>query len=193
MGRFLTPDTYTGGPDDVRLVNPLHLGGEQVRLRGQILGEWLKQPRVRNATAFCSNDPVGHVDPNGHWSFGGVLLMLLGAIWTLPTTLFGILVEITCLVGEVIRWLVWLFSFGHASWETPGFDAAASGRLNAFALVFTGGWLGSFSGMLGITFGNVFFVYKEWEKSPYIAALPDPIFPPAVRGAGVDPPAADAV
>ncbi len=182
MGRFLTPDTYTGGPDDVRLVNPLHPGGEQVRLRGQILGEWLKQPRVRNATAFCSNDPVGHVDPNGHWSFGGVLLMLLGAIWTLPTTLFGILVEITCLVGEVIRWLVWLFSFGHASWETPGFDAAASGRLNAFALVFTGGWLGSFSGMLGITFGNVFFVYKEWEKSPYIAALPDPIFPPAYEG-----------
>jgi hypothetical protein len=182
MGRFLTPDTYTGGPDDVRLVNPLNLGGEQVRLRGQILGEWLKQPRVRNATAFCSNDPVGHVDPNGHWSFGGVLLMLLGVIWTLPTTLFGILVEITCLVGEVIRWLVFLFSFGHASWETPGFDAAASGRLNAFALVFSGGWLGSFSGMLGITFGNVFFVYKEWEKSPYIAALPDPIFPPAYEG-----------
>ena len=180
--RFLTPDTYTGGPDDVRLVNPLHLGAEQVRLRGQILGEWLKWPRVRNATAFCSNDPVGRVDPNGHWSFGGVLLMLLGAIWSLPTTLFGILVEITCLVGEVIRWLVWLFSFGHASWETPGFDAAASGRLNAFALVFTGGWLGSFSGLLGITFGNVFFVYKEWEKSPYIAALPDPIFLPAYAG-----------
>jgi RHS repeat-associated protein len=182
MGRFLTPDTYTGAPDDVRLVNPLHRGAEQVRLRGQILGEWLKQPRVRNATAFCANDPVGHVDPNGHWAFGGVLLMLLGAIWTLPTTLFGILVEITCLVGEVIRWLVWLFSFGHASWETPGFDAASSGRLNAFALVFTGGWLGSFSGLLGITFGNVFFVYKEWEKSPYIAALPDPIFPPAYEG-----------
>ncbi len=38
LGRFLTPDTYTGGPDDVRLVNPLHRGGEQVRLRGQILG-----------------------------------------------------------------------------------------------------------------------------------------------------------
>jgi RHS repeat-associated protein len=182
LGRFLTPDSYTGAPDDMRLVNPLHGGREQAARRGQILGEWLKQPRVRNAMAFCCNDPIGHVDPNGHWSFGGVLLMLLGAIWTLPTTLFGILVEITCLVVEVIRWLVWLFSAGHVSWQTPGFDAAASGRLNAFALVFTGGWLGSFSGMLGITFGNVFFVYKEWETSPYIAALPDPIFPPAYKG-----------
>lgn len=182
LRRFLSPDSYTGAPDDVRLVSPLHAASRQAALRGQILGDWLKQPRVRNAYAFCGNDPIGRVDPNGHWSFGGVLLMLLGVIWTLPNTLLGILIEITCLVGEVIRWLVWLFSAGRASWETPGFDAAASGRLNAFALVFTGGWLGSFSGLLGITFGNVFFVYKQWEASPYIAALPDPIFPPAYNG-----------
>ena len=180
--RFLTPDSYTGAPDDERLLNPLRPSREQAAARGQILNEWLKQPRVRNPFAFCGNDPIGRVDPNGHWSFGGVLLMLLGAIWTLPNTLFGILVEITCLVGEVIRWLVWLFSFGHVSWQTPGFDAAASGNLNAFALVFTGGWLGSFSNLLGITFGNVFFVYKEWETSPHITSLPDPIYPAAYNG-----------
>jgi len=109
--------------------------------------------------------------------------MLLGAIWTLPNTLFGILIEITCLVGEVIRWLVWLFSFGNVSWETPGFDAAASGNLDAFALVFSGGWLGSFSNLLGITFGNVFFVYKEWRTSPHITSMPDPIFPSAYNRA----------
>ncbi|MBV7336010.1 hypothetical protein KFU94_48795 [Chloroflexi bacterium TSY] len=102
LGRFLTPDSYTGAPDDARLLNPLYLASRQPALRCQILNEWLKQPRVRNAYAFCGNDPVGRVDPTGHWSFGGVLLMLLGAIWTLPNTLFGILVEITCLVGEVI-------------------------------------------------------------------------------------------
>lgn len=182
LARFLTPDSYTGGPDDVRLVNHLHPASRQAALRSQILGEWLKQPRVRNSYVFCGNDPIGRVDPNGHWSFGGVVLMLLGAIWTLPNTLFGILVEITCLVGEVIRWLVWIFSLGHVSWQTPGFDVAASGNLNAFALVFTGGWLGSFANLLGITFGNVFFVYKEWPTSPHITSLPDPIYPAAYNG-----------
>jgi hypothetical protein len=128
----------------------------------------LKRPRTRNRYAYCGNDPVNCLDPNGHWSFGRVLLTLLGAIWTLPNTIFGLLIEITCLVGEVIRWIVFVLSIGHVSWETPGFDAAASGHLNAFALVFSGGWLGSFSSLLGITFGNVFFVYKDWRNSSTI-------------------------
>ncbi len=186
LGRFITPDSYTGAPDDERLVNPYRPGAAaglaQADARAQILNEWLKQPRVRSRYTFCANDPIGHVDPNGHWSFGGVLLTLLGAIWTLPNTLFGLLIEITCLVGEVVRWLVWLVSFGNVSWETPGFDAAASGNLNAFALVFSGGWLGSFSSLLGITFGNVFFVYKDWENSNLIKNLPDPVFPAAYDG-----------
>jgi len=181
-GRFLTPDSYTGAPDDARLLNPLHRASMQATLRSQILGEWLKQPRVRNGYAFCHNDPIGRVDPNGHWSFGGVLLTLLGAIWTLPNTIFGILVEITCLIGEVIRWLVWLFSGGNVTWMTPGFDTAASGNLNAFALVFSGGWLGSFQNLLGVTFGNVFFVYKEWRRSKHFDTWPDPVFPPAYNG-----------
>jgi RHS repeat-associated protein len=182
-GRFLTPDPYTGAPDDLRLLNPLRPSSQQAALRGQILAAWLKQPRVRHPYTFCANDPVGRVDPTGHWSFGGVLLTLLGVIWTLPNTLFGLLVEITCLVGEVIRWLVWLVTAGHVSWETPGFDVAASGHLNAFALVFSGGWLGSFSSLLGITFGNVFFVYKDWRNSPHITSQPDPVYPPAYGGA----------
>jgi hypothetical protein len=95
--------------------------------------------------------------------------------------LFGLLIEITCLMGEVVRWLVWLVSAGNVSWETPGFDAAASGRLDAFALVFTGGWLGSFSSLLGITFGNVFFVYKHWETDPGVNP-PGDVFPSAYDG-----------
>ena len=110
-----------------------------------------------------------------------MLLTLLGAIWTLPNTLLGLLIEITCLVGEVVRWLAWLLSAGHVTWETPGFDVAASGRLNAFALVFSGGWLGSFSHLLGITFGNVFFVYKNWEDNPEFSQAGD-AYPPAYGG-----------
>lgn len=185
LGRFLTPDTYTGGPDDERFVHPLRSGGQQAAARDGILHDWLKQPRLRNRYVFCRNDPIGHVDPNGHWSFGGVLLSLLGAIWTLPNTLFGILIEITCLIVEVLRWLLFAITFGNVEGEalkSPGFDVAASGRLNAFALVFTGGWLGSFPSLLGITFGNVFFVYKDWETSPHILSFPDPVHPPAYGG-----------
>jgi len=181
LGRFLTPDTYTGRPDDERLVHPCRPADSQGLARSQILADWLEQPRVRNRYAFCGNDPVGRIDPNGHWSFGWTLLSVLGAIWTLPNTLFGLLVEITCLVGEVLRWLVWLLSFGNVSWETPGFDVAASGRLNAFALVFKGGWLGSFQSLLGITFGNVFFVYGKWDKEPYSSG-PGDVYPPAYGG-----------
>lgn len=176
--RFLSPDSYTGAPDDERIVNPLISGSSQAAARTEILGIWLKQPAVRNRYIYCVNDPVNRTDPNGHWSFGGVLLMLLGAIWTLPNTIFGLVIEITCLVGEVIRWLVWLLTAGNVSWETPGFDAAASGRLNAFALVFKGGWLGSFSSLLGITFGNVIFVYKDWQNVPLTSGT-DPVFPTA--------------
>jgi len=181
LGRFLTPDTYTGRPDDERLLHPCRPAGSQALARSQILADWLKQPRVRNRYAFCGNDPVGRIDPNGHWSFGWTLLSVLGAIWTLPNTLFGLLLEITCLVGEVLRWLVWLVSLGNVSWETPGFDVAASGRLNAFALVFKGGWLGSFESLLGITFGNVFFVYGKWDEQPYSSG-PGEVYPPAYDG-----------
>ena len=181
LGRFLTPDTYTGRPDDERLVHPCRPAGSQAIARSQILADWLKQPRVRNRYAFCGNDPVGRIDANGHWSFGGTLLSILGAIWTLPNTIFGLLVEITCLVGEVLRWLVFLVSFGNLSWETPGFDVAASGHLNAFALVFRGGWLGSFERLLGITFGNVFFVYGKWDEQPYSSG-PGDVYPPAYDG-----------
>ena len=181
LGSFLTPDTYTGRPDDERLLHPCRPAGSQALARSQILADWLKQPRVRNRYAFCGNDPVGRIDPNGHWSFGWTLLSVLGAIWTLPNTLFGLLLEITCLVGEVLRWLVWLVSLGNVSWETPGFDVAASGRLNAFALVFKGGWLGSFESLLGITFGNVFFVYGKWDENPDYSG-PGEVYPPAYDG-----------
>jgi len=180
-GAFLSPDSHTAAPDDERLLHPLLSGAAQVALRDQLLPQWLRQPAARQRWAFCQGDPVNRVDPNGHWSFGGVVLSLLGAIWTLPNTLFGLLIEITCLVGEVVRWLAWLFSGGNLSWATPGFDVASSSNLNAFALVFRGGWLGSFKDLLGITFGNVFFVYDQWEDEPALKA-PGTVKPPAYGG-----------
>ena len=182
LRRFLTPDTHTGAPDDARLLNPFVLAGAQRLARAQVLGDWLRQPRLRHRVAYCSNDPVNRFDPNGHWSFGGVLLSLLGVLWTLPNTAFGLAIEVSCLIGEVLRWLVYAFSLGHVSWQTPGFDVAASGRLNAFALVFKGGWLGSFDSLLGITFGNVIFVNGEYEQNAAFKALPDPVAPPAYGG-----------
>jgi RHS repeat-associated protein len=180
-GRFITPDSYTAAPDDERLLHPLLTGAAQVALRAQLLPEWLRHSASRHRFAYCANDPVNRVDPNGHWSFGGVVLSLLGAIWTLPNTVFGLLIEVTCLVGEVVRWLTWLVTAGNVSWATPGFDVASSSNLNAFALVFRGGWLGSFRSLLGITFGNVFFVRHDWEESPSLKA-PGTFKPPAYNG-----------
>lgn len=182
LRRFLTPDSHTGAPDDARLVSPFVPAGEQRLARARRLGDWLREPRQRCRFAYCANDPVNRFDPDGHWSFGGVLLSLLGVLWTLPNTAFGLAIEVTCLIGEVVRWLVYAFSLGHASWQTPGFDVASSGRLDAFALVFKGGWLGSFESLLGITFGNVIFVNGEYETHPAFQALPDPVSPPAYAG-----------
>jgi RHS repeat-associated protein len=182
LRRFLTPDTFTGAPDDARLVNAFRKAQDQRMARAQILGDWLRQPRLRNRCAYCANDPVNRFDPDGHWSFGGVMLSLLGVLWTLPNTVLGLAIEVSCLLGEVVRWLVWLFSAGHVSWQTPGFDVAASGHLSAFALVFKGGWLGSFRRLLGVTFGNVIFVNGEYQNHPAWIALPDPVTPPAYGG-----------
>jgi RHS repeat-associated protein len=182
LRRFLTPDSHTGAPDDARLVSPFVDAADQRLARAHVLTEWLREPHVRCAFAYCANDPVNRFDPDGHWSFGGVLLSLLGVLWTLPNTAFGLAIEVTCLIGEVIRWLVFVFTLGNVSWQTPGFDVAASGRLNAFALVFKGGWLGSFESLLGITFGNVFFVNGEYEQHAAFKALPDPVSPPAYKG-----------
>ncbi len=181
-GRFLTRDTYTGAPDDARLVHPCLSAAEQGRARAHILMDWLKQPRVRRSYAFCHGDPINYVDPNGHWALGGALLSLLGAIWSLPNTLLGLLLEITCLIGEVIRWLAFLISGGKTNWQTPGVEGiVSSSRLNTVALVFSGGWLGSLPGMTALTFGNVIFVNKDWKSNPAINPAGN-VQPPAYKG-----------
>ena len=105
-GRFLTPDTLHRRPRRRAPRAPARAPRRAGRGARADAGRVAAAPAsVRDRYAYCANDPVNRFDPNGHWSFGGVLLTLLGAIWTLPNTLFGLVVEITCLVGEVVRWL----------------------------------------------------------------------------------------
>ncbi|MBZ0287256.1 MAG: hypothetical protein K8I30_06550, partial [Anaerolineae bacterium] len=181
LGRFLTPDPFTALPNDARLMQPFTPSRSQGAQRDRVLDAWLKHPRWRNRYTYCGNDPLNRHDPDGHWSFGGVVLMILGVLWAMPLTVLGLAVEVLNLAGEVLRWIAFIFSGGHLSWETPGFDAAASGRLQTFALVFTGGWLGSFPGLLAIAFGNVFFVYKHWELNERFFGAGN-YYPPAYQG-----------
>lgn len=181
-GCFLTPDTYTGAPDDERLVHPLVCNREQIERRRALLMDWLQHPEVRRGYAYCHGDPINKIDPDGHWAFGGALLSLLGAIWSLPNTLFGLMLEITCLIGEVIRWLVMLLSGGKTNWQPVGIEGiVTSSRLNAGAIVFSGGWIGSLPNMTAITFGNVIFVNKDWRSNPTINP-PGDVTPTAYNG-----------
>jgi YD repeat-containing protein len=178
---FLTPDSHTGAPDDERLLHGSAKRLARATMRAGLLGEWLHKPVVRMRYAFCWYDPLNHHDPDGHWPAGAVLLNILGFIWTLPNTLLGLFFEITCIVGEILRWILWLFSGGHNLWEPLGIDAAASSRVHAWAIVFRGGWLGSFPGLMGLTFGNVFFVNGKWEENPELGG-PGDVFPEDYHG-----------
>jgi RHS repeat-associated protein len=181
LGRFLTRDAYTALPDDVRIVNPLTSASSQAARRTLWLDDWLRNPRLRNPHAFCGNDPVNSFDPNGHWS-GWLALYILGAIWTLPNTIVALAIEVLCLIAEPIRLLLSLISGGSVDWQSVGFDAAASGRLDAFALVFRGGWFGSIPAFTAITFGNIFFVNKTQEGKLLTNYGPTPVQPPVYNG-----------
>jgi RHS repeat-associated protein len=63
IGRFITPDAITWGPDDIRLsyqnntISALH--------RGIILSVGLDDPSYFHRLAYVSNSPVNYVDPTG--------------------------------------------------------------------------------------------------------------------------------
>lgn len=162
IGRFLTRDSHTCGPDDARLVHPFGTGAQQVTDRDAWLGQWLTRPRRRNRHTFCEGDPVNRFDPDGHWAFGWLVLSILGAMWTLPNTMIALLIEISNLIMAPINWLVQ--ALGGGGWQGIGFDAGAYGEINAFGLVFVGGWFGSMMhgrSTYAMTFGNAFFAVED--------------------------------
>jgi hypothetical protein len=179
--RFLTPDSHTGAPDDARLLHGPARRLARVSARAALIEEWMTQPATRLRYAFCWYEPINHHDPDGHWPAGAVAFNIFGFIWTLPNTLLGLFFEITCLVGEILRLILWLFSGGRSLWEPLGIEATASDRVHAWAIVFRGGWLGSLPGLMGLTFGNVFFVHGRWEETPALGG-PGEVFPEEYDG-----------
>jgi RHS repeat-associated protein len=149
-GRFQSPDPYTCGPDDPRLWGRTGTARQ--------LERWLRQPQRRNGYVLCRNNPVCFVDPDGYWSFGWVLLnIVVGTIWTLPWTVFGLAVGVLNIVLQIVGYLLVGLPHWIKAWQELGFDAAACSRLNTYAIFFGGGLLGTIFGAANrdaITMGN---------------------------------------
>ena len=58
--RFLTADTYTFLPNDVRIMSGLSDG---------IIAIGLSNPQKQNIYAYCTNNPIRYIDPSGHFSY----------------------------------------------------------------------------------------------------------------------------
>lgn len=123
LGLFLSPDPWTGGPDDARL---LAAGG------AALPPAWLTRPLEAHPYTFCRNNPLSFRDPEGlsGWGiFGKVLLSIFwGSVWTL----LGLSLTI-------LDWIVQFVLFGWAYLPKYGIDGVSSGRLGTAAMINVGG------------------------------------------------------
>jgi RHS repeat-associated protein len=125
VGRFTTPDPWTGGPDDVRLV-----GG--MGIQPVLPQSWLSRPRLANRYLYCLNNPATYRDPEGFGVLGTIGKTILAIIWSSPWTL----------LGATLTLLDWLFQFpllGFLYLPSYGIDGVASGRLGSAAMINIGG------------------------------------------------------
>ena len=125
LGRFITPDPWTGGPDDVRLVGGP--GSQPV-----LPQSWLSQPRLANRYLYCLNNPATYRDPEGFGVLGTIGKTILAIIWSSPWTL----------LGATLTLLDWLFQFpllGFLYLPRYSIDGVASGRLGSAAMINIGG------------------------------------------------------
>ncbi len=129
-GRFITPDTYTHGPDD-----PRQLWGLRDH---KMVAAWMRDPRRHNRYAYCLNNPATYVDIDGHDALG-VFLTIIGFIWALPSTVFGFLLW---LVLEILLIVPLILSLTGV-FQSLGVSGHSSGTLETFALFFEGGMIGS--------------------------------------------------
>jgi RHS repeat-associated protein len=63
IGRFISPDSFTRGPDDPRVS---YSNNWYAKIHGEatLYAEWLN-PHNFNRYIYCNNNPVGYVDPLG--------------------------------------------------------------------------------------------------------------------------------
>ena len=125
LGRFTTPDPWTGGPDDVRLVGGM---GSLPALPPS----WLAQPRLANRYLYCLNNPPTYRDPEGLGVLGTIGKTILAIIWSSPWTL----------LGTTLTLLDWLFQFpllGFLYLPSYGIDGVSSSRLGSAAMINIGG------------------------------------------------------
>ncbi len=144
IGRFTTPDPWTGGPDDVRLVGGM---GSVPSLPES----WLAQPRLANRYLYCLNNPATYRDPEGLGVLGTIGKTILAIIWSSPWTL----------LGATLTLLNWLFQFpliGFAYLPSYGIDGVASGRLGSAAMINIGGLGPSPLALANINFARRGFV-----------------------------------
>ena len=108
--RFLTPDTYSGGPDDWRsLFNTERDFWGERKPQSQTVERRPQHPQSRNLYIFCLNDPVNHIDLDGHSAWCFLLTIPSSITWALPNTAIALLIVIGNILMEIIGWIVWFF------------------------------------------------------------------------------------
>jgi RHS repeat-associated protein len=122
--RFLSPDPWTGGPDDVRLL--------AAGVPGEPPVAWLALPKGANPYAYCLNNPLSWTDPDGLSVLGTIGKTVLAFLWSSVWTVLGASVM-------VVDWIFQYLLFGWAWLPDYGIDGVSSGRLGSAAVVNVGG------------------------------------------------------
>ena len=124
VGRFITPDAWTHGPDDARLV-----GQSETCLTPQL---WLTQPRLAHPYVYSLNNPLTHHDPLGLSVGLTVLRTILAIFWSLPWTVFGFALGLVdALLQFVLLGALYLPRFA--------LDRTSSSQIGSAALLKIGG------------------------------------------------------
>jgi YD repeat-containing protein len=106
-GCFLTPDSYTFAPDDWRLLlnQRRNVWGDRPSSQA-ILDRWQEQPQLRNRYTFCLNDPVNHIDLDGHSAWWFFLTIPTSLTWATPNTALAMVLVVGNLLLELLGWVL---------------------------------------------------------------------------------------
>jgi YD repeat-containing protein len=194
--RFLTQDTCTGGPDDWRILFDAERDFWGARKpRHDLVHARSQHPDSRNRYAFCLNDPVNHIDLDGHSAWWFFLTIPSSLTWALPNTAIGLLVIVGNILMEFIGWVIWLviclikrdFALKHYPWGNvnPSNPFDTDERAH-FWISFDGStrlgvpWAllnGSFFVWRPYTLGNIIFIEDSYDNGLGAATQPRYVVP----------------